>query len=291
MSISKRGISILLAVVMILNTSLHVCAEEDTNSLLVEKNYVTKEQMLEYKEEIRISGEKDVSEEELFAAYVDSVFYGTATSTYGTVAGRQLTGDEKILYDALVPVIHQIANGTRAASVIVIGQPFTDEEGHIYEVDAETTFLGNVLTEEMIEHVINALLADLPYEMYWYDKVTGCIVTGIVGEAVVQVTMKFNVGDNYRGADEYTIDTSKTSAAVNAVANAQEIVEKYAELSDYEKLVGYKKEICELVSYDQEAADGNVFVENIDPWQIIYVCPRLNSRSHPGLSPHLAPAS
>ena len=93
----------------------------------------------------------------------------------------------------------------------------------------------------------------------------------ISGSSLLQVGLQFAVAQNYRGADVYTADTTKTGAAKAAVANAQYIIDYYASASDYDKLAGYWEAICTLVSYDEAAAEGNYFDTDIDPWQLISV--------------------
>ena len=47
------------------------------------------------------------------------------------------------------------------------------------------------------------------------------------------------------------------------------IVDEYSSASDYDKLCGYKEEICGLVSYNDPAAQGGFSYGN--PWQMIWV--------------------
>ena len=207
--------------------------------------------------------------DELFAAYAEQVLYGRAFSFLGTAAGERLTGDEKVLYDALVPIIKQIAGGSRESTVIRVGQK-TDGA----DVDAAFT-TENPTREIMLQiigRVIDALLSDLPYEMYWYDKVTGCAYSyGTLAEKLVTVELHFYVAANYRGVSNTSVNTAKTGAAVEAVSNAQSILSKYAGSSDYKKLAGYSNEICSLVTYNHDAANNGSFSSNDGPWQLIYV--------------------
>ncbi|MCD8125004.1 MAG: leucine-rich repeat protein [Lachnospiraceae bacterium] len=61
------------------------------------------------------------------------------------------------------------------------------------------------------------------------------------------------------------------STAQAAASNAQEIVEKYADSSDAEKLEAYKEEICALVTYNSEAASEDYDEGYGDPWGLVYV--------------------
>lgn len=210
--------------------------------------------------------------DELFAAYVEQVFYGGA-STFGTAGGRRLTGDCRKLYDALVPIIRQIASGQRSSTRIGIGQTAT-YSGTTYIPDVQVTFTGGAPTSKEILNVIYALLSDLPYEMYWFDKTTGWTTAPILSsDGILKYCMLgFTVSENYRaGTDAYETNTAKTSAAANAAANARKIVFQYASGSDRSKLQGYADTICDLVDYDYDAANYGDYAQQIDPWQIIYV--------------------
>ena len=218
-------------------------------------------------EEFVYTSEADYTSEELYEAYAASLFFGNSFSFFGTAAGEMLTGDEKTLYDALVPFIKQVACGQRESASISIGQALTG-----YPVDVEATFTGSGFTGTQLGRVIDALMADLPFEFYWYEKTSGCSASRIsTGSSLLQIILSFSVADNYNTGDPFTADTAKTGAAAQSAARAKDIVNTYASKSDYEKLVGYKEEICDLVDYNWNAAWDNVFSTDIDPWQLIYV--------------------
>ena len=127
-----------------------------------------------------------------------------------------------------------------------------------------------------MSRVLNCLLADCPYELYWFDKTKEGAMQlsyGLSGNSseifITSLTFSFKVAEAYKGADDYTTDISKTSAVTTAVANANAIVDKYAGNTDWEKLNAYRTEICRLVSYDRSAAEGGVAYG--DPWQLVYV--------------------
>ena len=210
---------------------------------------------------------------ELFAAYVEQTLYGNNPAMLGTAAGERLNGDERKLYDALVPAIKQIAKGERASAFISIGQQVGAD--FIPDVDAtfEETGLTDAMLSSMINRVIEALLSDLPFEMYWYDKTAGCSYGYILDSegTLLYVQLLFYVAQNYQGGNYDQVDTAKAGAAAAAADEAQYIITSYASVSDYEKLCAYRDEICKLVSYNHDAAGAGDFTGNDDPWQLIYV--------------------
>lgn len=204
------------------------------------------------------------SDEALFAGYARHQFYGGVIAQ-GTAAGDALTGDLKLIYDALVPVLRKIASGERASASVSLGHTVGS---HVPEIPVALT--GSGFVERDLNSLLDALLADLPYELYWFDKTSG---VGVNTHSNGSLFLEFNfcVAGNYRGSDNYTADNAKTGAASVAAVNAQAVVNRYAAKSDYEKLTGYRDWICDAVSYNNDAAFGGNFSENADPWQLIYV--------------------
>ena len=200
--------------------------------------------------------------DDLFAGYVEQVFYGES-SGFGTAAGRRLSGNTKLLYDALVPFLRQIAAGQRASTVIGLGEQLT-VDGVTYPSDAAVSF-----TEGDVDFnaLIGALLTDFPYELYWYDKTAGCSVLSAGFETPTYIQLSFSVAGNY-AAGAYQTDTEITSAAAAAVVNAQDILANNVSKSDFEKLTAYKDAICQLVSYESNYGD---YTTDNDPWQLIHV--------------------
>ena len=205
-------------------------------------------------------------DEELFALYVDSIFYG-GTATLGTAAGDRLTGDAAMVYEAMVPMIRQIAAGELDSSVLTVSGGFT-------EVGDASAIAKNIMTQ-----VFYALMADMPYEMYWFDKTVGVGgslgYTGSTGnQTLTAIQIGFAVSADYSAtgaAQTYDLDTAKTGAASAAAENAAAIVEEYADLGDYEKLEAYKTRICSMVSYNDAAAKPSYDGGYGDPWQLIWV--------------------
>ncbi len=178
-------------------------------------------------------------------------------------AGKLLNGDTGLAYDALVPVIKQIANGERESATIYVGK--------IDGVEAFADFRGTY-EEFDFERLVDALLADFPYELYWFDKSEGVRSTVETHyKSMALFVISFYVTENYQDDNPYTVNSEAAKQTARTVAVAKEIVEKYAGVSDYEKLVGYSKEICDLVSYNYEAASDDYDGADKEPWRIRYV--------------------
>lgn len=200
----------------------------------------------------------DMTNEALFEGYVNQLFYSTHPqapfSTGEESAGAQLTGDEKLAYDALVPFITQIANGQRASAVITIGRDAASEAWVPFQ---------NSCKSMIYQDVVAALRLDYPYEFYWFHVYTQGWYR--ISWNTTHITFKFTVTPEFRGSDIYVADTAKTSAATVAAQNAKAIVSRYAGLSDYETLKGYADAIMERVSYDH-GADADL---GMGPWSVV----------------------
>ena len=208
--------------------------------------------------------------EDLFEAYAEYVLYGENTlhskdaALYGTAAGKRLSGDEKVLYTALAAEFKKIAKGERSSTIIAVGTGTGD---------VSATFTGDGFSSYTFGRVIDALLCDLPYAQYWYDKTTGCSASQSwdSNDKLAKITVKFTVDDYIKSGDDYTVNTTKAGAATKSAEKAAAIVSKYAGQTDYAKLVGYKTEICNLVEYDHAAVERGDFDVNNNPWQLIWV--------------------
>ncbi len=222
---------------------------------------------------VRPDTEDLADNEELFAEYVDHVFYGdTETSTLSNYGETVLDEKGQVIYRGAKELLAEIADGERASAIIDVdttGMTWTAEEAGTSSVDE---LFYDVIVDMLVD-VYYCLLSDCPYELYWHDKTIGCGI-GIEYETIpdnsdlpedeeetfeifemTDVFFYMYVSVDYQGEDEFTVDTEKTSAASRSAANAKEIVAEYDSLSDWEKVVKYKEEICELTSYNFEASE------------------------------------
>ncbi len=221
-----------------------------------------------------LNGE-ELDNDALFAGYVESVFYETHQTPFATgsfSAGAKLSGDELRAYNAMVPLVRYVANGQRASTKFTLGATSTDVQvvfqQYYWNFDEGA--------------VLDALWQDLAYEMYWawwrvvdyevYYYTANNLLADVIYYIAVDPRLRSD-SSNYFRANTYL-----TSSASTAVNNANAIVNKYSGKSSYDKLVGYKKEICALNEYNYPAADDDSYVyRDYGPWQMIYVFDKKSS--------------
>ena len=221
----------------------------------------------------------------LFSEFVNRLFYGGPfVSFYSTSGHDQLSGLALKVYDALHDEITPIALGEHASTkdIKLPEHTWTLEELGI-EYNGQDTDFGPATTlySDAISRALDALLDDCPYELYWYDKTGGngggtqmlFSISCDSIEVTLTPSVSMGVALDYRAdpANAYIVDGTDAQRALKARVKAQEIVTKNENKSDYEKLNAYRDAICELVSYDDEAADPSIQTPYGDPWQIVSV--------------------
>lgn len=216
--------------------------------------------------------------DELFAGYVMRTLYGeSGIATLNDYGESAFSGINLELYNALKAEIQEVAaNGGSTVFTVTLETPITwkstaatnDELG----TEADKAF------QEAVDHnkVIDCLLADCPYEMYWFDRTEisgiGYSSSAEKGTGTIsEITFTFYVAEDYRDSGNTTVSAEKATAAATAAANAQTVVADNEGKSDYEKLVAYKEYICNAVSYNTDAANPDNNTAYGDPWQLIYV--------------------
>ena len=212
-------------------------------------------------------------------------------------AGDALEGTDKAVYDYLSQQIVLVAAGevtstqfAVSAADLGLDQVWTAQDlgmEHIWEDSHISETAHAALEEKMdldLEHVIDALVFDYPYELYWFNKIIGIheeyAFSGTVGfpeDTVYFTYFRFSmaVSQDYAVIQDnlvytYQIDPAKQIKAPAVLAEIQRVVAANAQKSDYEKLVAYKNYICDAVSYNYFAADTPNYPYG-DPWQLISV--------------------
>ena len=212
---------------------------------------------------------------------------------------RGLTGREAALYNLVSPLICEVAAGERSSSVFEISP------SSVYETCSWTAedlrinaiVVDGAISEEALDAVserldiditlvLDRLLADMPYELYWYDKSCstsldtsqlGLTAKHDGGEWVISVTgtiaLTMPVSADYSLNGEtgtYEVDTTTGQRVSTAVETATGVAVEGAELSTRDRLAHFKDRICGLVSYNYDAASDEDRPYG-DPWQLIYV--------------------
>ena len=272
-----------------------IVEEPETQEEEVSEEPQQEDIQIDYDEEIHtLIPDADLpSSDELFAGFVNSEF-GISSGNRKlrkSSMGSRLTGIEKTIYDCISEELPQIAEGTRSSTVFEIsveelglGQTSWTAE----ELGVDAIIVGGQIAQEAVDAVcakvendddavVRALLADNPYLLYWFDKTKGWSVSSPSISAnsreiqlVGSITYSFFVSQEYAGAEAYTVDTSIGAIVVTAAQNAAGIVDSYSGSSDYDKLRGYMETICDLVSYNHDAADDPDMPYG-NPWQMIWV--------------------
>ena len=223
-------------------------------------------------------------------------------------AGDTLEGTDRQLYLFLKNKITQISDGSVSDTNVYatlkdlgldenavytaedLGVDYIVADGKINPDMKDSLYAKYGLSDKTYNKVVTALIYDLPYEFFWFDKTIGyqwkLFSVGASyrnGQYVAYLTdedlddrthVMFRVEGEYRkDADvESVTDAAKIRSVSGAAAYAKEIVSNHSSEDDYHKLVSYRDVICELTDYNYEAAGTPGYYGN--PWQLIWVFDR-----------------
>ena len=182
-------------------------------------------------------------------SYENGFNSSSMAATYSAKAN--LNAEEQTVYNTLKAEIEKIASGQRKDTNI-----------------KTTGVLGSQASADKVWH---ALLSDLPYELYWHDKVIGINYAYILAAdntPFKDVTFSFAVAQEFRGKDVTTTNIPNVPAAVQT---ARSVVAANASKSDHDKLQAYRQYICDQVSYNYAAARGEYANSYGNPWQLLWV--------------------
>ena len=253
-----------------------------------------------------------LTNDQLAAGYINQVASpGRRTLRGVKPAGDLLTGTPKKIYSYLKTEIAKVAAGQRDSTAFAVPldngtfekMSYTAEELGVEAIlvyadngsasiaeDASAAFTARISEQMQLKKIINALLADNPYELYWYNKTAetksqaGMSYSSTDGKLVLSgLTVKMPVSENYEkrtyseDGTSYTVKAYEVdgdlygSKVTLAIENAQRIINENEGKSNYERLKAYKEEICSLTEYNHEAADDENNIAYGNPWQMIWV--------------------
>ncbi len=244
------------------------------------------------------------SNEEMLDAYVSKLVYGdmgfSPFANWG-LTDDILNEDEKKVYNFLKTEIQRVANGESLRSEFVMETDSTIDFPVVVASNGTDEALDKALSDTLnLSKILDCLLVDCPEYFYWYDKTYKADTNNDGANDVFafmsrsswsyynvdsehtlsKLTFGFIVSKDYRaeGTDLYAVDTSKTGAAKNAIANADKIAEEIKAMKDngdgdlmLHQLEAIAEKICELTSYNAAAAKDDYAGGYGDPWQLIHV--------------------
>ena len=256
--------------------------------------------------EQQVVAAETATNDDLYAGYIEQCFDAELSSKKDvpTLRARPsigLSGNNSTIYWKLRTFVSEVASGKRTSTILEI--PVTALTGGKTHWTAAELGVSSVVTNGSINAtaekivtakiaydynaVMDAILADCPYEAYWYDKGVGSshLTSGYV-EAIwvndqyqlgfsdgTELVIKMPVSVNYSKsgkAGTYVAGTAAASRVTTALATAKKIVSDSASLSAYDRLMYFKNQILNLSDYNHTAAETASYPYG-DPWQLISV--------------------
>ena len=248
-----------------------------------------------------------IDDTDLIGGYIEQRFNAELPSTETTQLRARptntFTGNDAVAYDLLKRYISDVAAGRYDSAIFEIdiaslgsGRYWTAGELGVASIVDD----GDNITEAAVaavqqkidvnfDAIVNALLVDCPYELYWFDKETGYSyetpgvsawtvdgewVIGFDSDARYIIYMAVSADYSQDGsAGTYYVDTTTGARVSDAVMNAGMIAsecESYG-YSTYETLEFFKDRICDLTDYDFDAINPETNTRYGDPWQLVNV--------------------
>lgn len=233
------------------------------------------EGLVQMTESTTVNAEAVPDNDELFGGYANRFFYEEEQSSApaSSIGETALSGVSRSIYDEMkAKIITIAAKGGSTAFEIKTKLNLKWTTSTYADIRSEVDKKFKTLNTDKI---ITCLLADCPYELYWYEKTQQTMwyysysINESGNKATVQIQDLFvymPVCDAY-ASSTYKVNSKMVKTAKAAAANAKSIVDQYKKRSELEKLVAYKKKICSLTDYNEW-----YYMEDYgDPWQLIWV--------------------
>ena len=210
------------------------------------------------------------------------------------VPNPDLTEPEQKLLSKLKELVAEVAAGSQTSTEFQIalsdlGVPETEwtpeqlgvSSGLIEGYPSQEVYAALIQQANVpdIGKVIKVLLADCPYELYWYDKTQGIRYgyfsftrgqDGTSWERIIlsnSIAINMIVVDSYKGDEDYSVNITDSERITEAIETASSVAKSNTDKSTLERLAFYKDYICDHVSYGKDWFAGGYG----DPWQIIAV--------------------
>lgn len=216
----------------------------------------------------------------LFGGYASQFFYEEEQSSAPatSIAESVLNGVQQAVYEEMKTKVTSIASKGGQTTFEIkadLGLKWKTSTP-AWNLEREATQKFRTLDTDKI---ITCLLADCPYELYWYEKTAQTIwsysysISGSGSNQTAQIdslVVSMPVCNAY-AYSTYQVNPKMVQTAKAAAANAKDIVAQFKNKPEVQKLVAYKEIICYLTDYNEEAVSGFYTEEYGDPWQLIWV--------------------
>ena len=192
-----------------------------------------------------------------------------------------LSSDEQYFFPDLCSHISAVANGQETSTSFTLeGGTYTAEDLGLDDLNNFNEIYDAFFGTGRIDtyRVFTVILDSMPYDMYWCDKCTNiswyfqCTVGGDTTTVthIISVPVADEYQDTKAATPVYTVNSKYGTAVSTAVATVRTIINTYAGLDDYSKLEAYCRTICDMVDYNDEAAESEDMPYG-NPWQMIWV--------------------
>lgn len=170
-----------------------------------------------------------------------------------TLPEKYLNSKERELYRLLLDCMARVSDGSRDAQTfhLNVADRFTSVQAYNTSIKKVMYFIENYT----------------PEYTYWMDS------SGSLAYDTAHCGIIYGISPVYQEfGDIYSISSSRLTKVRSALENAKSIADKYSGENDYQKALGYAREICALTNYDHYAAATSSYMQtNVDPWSIISV--------------------
>ena len=290
MKFLKKTAAIIMAVTMITGMMTGITFAQE----IKDEPYVEGQTITAMTEGESVSSPGAMNNAGLYEDYAKEQLSLRSASARQHSRGSRLTGNNSTVYNILKDYISEVAAGERESTIFEVTLEQLGLNGVYFsasQLGVDAIVENNSITGEAVKalsdhqnvdlnSIVSALLADCPYELYWYDKPAG-VSSGQQGITATYdgnewligftsgITYYFSVASDY-SAGSYTVNTALGDRVRHAAQKARDIVDQYKDASDRARLDGYRIAICALTEYNNEAANDPATPYG-DPWQIISV--------------------
>ena len=171
--------------------------------------------------------------------------------TCSSIAGNNLTGRAKELYDEIKPKIKAIVENNGGSTKFQLYP----------EISYWTSEEGNKSWREDLKKLLNALLADCPYEMYWYSLDREIYYTSVDANSgyTIVYDLDFPVVTEYALNNsiynEYILGKDNSGKRYRAIIRAKGIVEDNKNNSFLNRIQEYNKAVNACARYEEPSSN------------------------------------